>query len=92
MKNETFDALVFKARRSYGMRPIKTPFGMKKARVVFYNTLLGHRVSKDDAQKIMKTASMPLHTEKAVLAVVFAGSHLITKGIMRDALKEVTVK
>jgi len=89
MKKIVFEALVNRARRSYGMRPIKTPFGIKKARVVFYNTMIGHNVSKDDAQAVMKTASIPLHAEKAVHGVIFAGSHLITTSIMRDALKTI---
>jgi len=89
MKKIIFEALVNRARRSYSRRPIKTPFGMKKARVVFYNTMIGHKVSKDDAQAIMKIASVPLHAEKAVHMAIFASSHLITTSIMRDALKEV---
>ena len=87
MKKIIFDKLVHKARGSYMMRPMATPFGVKKARVVFYNTMLGHGVTKDVAQDIMKEASIPLRAGQSSRHV-FKSAHLITKGIMRDALKE----
>lgn len=82
MKQVVIDGLVTEARRSLHMAPIKTPFGVKKAHIVYYNCMLGHGVKKEDAKSVMKQAATQT-VSRAIKA-----SHLETKGIMRDAIKE----
>jgi len=81
MNELIIDGLVAEACRSLRMRPIQTPFGKKKAHVVYFNCMLAHGVKRDEAKYIMKTAA----TKKSPNPVA---RHLFTKGIMRDAIKE----
>lgn len=81
MTKIVISCLVAEACRSLGMRPIQTPFGVKRAHVVYYNSMLAHGVQRDTAKDIMKEAA----TKKSPDPVT--NHPFMTKGIMRDAIK-----
>lgn len=82
MKQTVISCLVAEACRSFHMGPIQTPFGTKKAHVVYYNCLIAHGVQRDTAKDIMKEAATIKSPEPVT------NHPFMTKGIMRDAIEE----